>query len=254
MGRSCDHESVSKDFFGAMLRIGRRFEPSLPDVSAASVQAEIDRYLSCGGDLSTADTIRNESGKAFLYLVHEAVELSQARTCLNAPAPASKVKGLTTVSGAAADPWKKAFSRCLNRGPNGELSPIQRADGLARAAESRMEQFLALLFFGTRTTLEGLAATISTGAANSATAQVQFADADARKRAADSLGLLRTATQDEEQNARDVRLKVWSIQAGHVLAFGSTAALAFGIWKARGEHHGGDVDDWVAAEEALSLV
>ncbi len=237
----------------ALNEIARGLLPETPDVSERSVFGDVHRYLSCGGDASTASAIAKGDAKAFLYLVHEAVELRTIRSHLDAPAPSPRMKPI--VAPRPKDPWIKAISRSRNRGSDGSMSPIHRADAVARGVEVRLEWLFARLFLGIELSLVGLVDSISTGVASATVHQrvIDFADQDARARTREVLGLAELATPQEQHASAAARSRVWGITVRNIDAFDSVEHLAFAIWEARGRGDGYDWRDWFAAERAMRI-
>jgi hypothetical protein len=237
----------------ALNEIARCLLTDAPDVAAPGVADDVDRYLRCGGDFSTATAIEKQDAKAFLYLVHETVELHIVRPCLDTPAPPPKAK--PAIPPRPQDPWIRAIGRCRNRGCDDSMSPMFHADAVARGVEIRLERLLARLFFGLDLPLEGLIETLSTGVVSELISQavVDKADLDARCRTREILCLTGPASAADRRAADAARSRVWGLTASDIAAFGSVDRLAFAIWEARGCGHGQDWRDWFAAETALQL-
>ena len=243
--------AVTARLFRALSEIVSSVDPSLPgvDVTDANARADVDRYLSVGGDTAAESAIASATVKGFLYLVHEMTELRSLLPILNGPAQVGGAKPAISVVGRG-DPWAKTMRLVRNQDASG-VSPVKRADAEARGVEARIERILARVLLGETVSIEGLVWSISTSSDPSIAPQVrQATDDDVRCRTAAAIGC-GPGSEAEIAHACAVRQRLFALELAHVQSF-DLSRLAYVIWEGRDCLHGRDISDWLGAERALA--
>ena len=205
---------------------------------------DVLRYLNAGPDKGALRVLASEppTMKAYLYVLHEVIELGPLRQHLNAPrSQAGFKRDGTNVARPTGDLWAYNFHN--NRKLTQAVHP---ADHEARSLESQAEKALVRLLFGKAVPLSGFVWTIETNPA----AGSGWEDEVVRTKVAALLGNLRQPTGDEADEARGYRQRLWDLRLEDVVArAGGLPELPFGLWQSRECPPRDDQRDWFAAED-----
>ena len=209
---------------------GTPFPALTPDVLSDCL-----RYIGAGPDYAAQTVIQMNTVQSFLYLLHEAVELSDARAALDMPRPALiRREGQNIVS---QDLWQANFSTHYS-------TCIEPADTTARIREAQAECALLHLFFGLRTTVAACVATLEVGPSS-----IPDAVEKVRTRILTALDSA-TPPKADCDVVIAARAKLFPLPlAGVRRRFANVPRTAYAVWQARGEVDGGDLADWFAASQ-----